>query len=62
MSLANEADNSSDGSHARMNPGAFPMRWLDNVRAAFSLTRLAYNISRAITLVGVPGLIAAVRG
>ncbi|WP_454814214.1 hypothetical protein [Labrys neptuniae] len=44
------------------NPGAFLMRWLDNVRAAFFLTTLAYNISRAITLVGVPGLIAAVRG
>jgi transposase len=34
---------------------------LDNVRGEFSLTALAYNIRRAITLVGVPDLIAAVR-
>jgi transposase len=43
-----------------MNQGAFLMRGLDNVRGEFSLTALAYNIRRAITLVGVPGLIAAV--
>jgi transposase len=43
-----------------MNQGAFLMRRLDNVRGEFSLTALAYNIRRAITLVGVPGLIAAV--
>ncbi|MCP2138609.1 hypothetical protein J2S28_005733 [Rhizobium sp. SLBN-94] len=41
--------------------GAFLIRGLDNVRAEFSLTALAYNIKRAITLVGVTGLIAAVR-
>lgn len=35
------------------------MRELDNVRGEFSLTALAYNIERAITLVGVQGLIAA---
>jgi hypothetical protein len=39
--------------------GAFLMRRLENVRGEFSLTALAYNIRRAITLVGVPGLIAA---
>lgn len=44
-----------------MNQGAFLMRGLDNVRGEFSLTALAYNIKRAITLVGVPGLIAAVK-
>jgi transposase len=44
-----------------MNQGAFLMRRLDNVRGEFSLTALAYNIRRAITLVGVPGLIAALR-
>lgn len=44
-----------------MNQGAFLMRRLENVRGEFSLTALAYNIKRAITLVGVQGLIAAVR-
>lgn len=44
-----------------MNQGAFLMRRLENVRWEFSLTALAYNIRRAITIVGVPGLIAAVR-
>lgn len=44
-----------------MYQGAFLMRRLHNVRGEFSLTALAYNIRRAITLVGVPGLIAAVR-
>ncbi|MDX3925928.1 MAG: transposase [Shinella sp.] len=44
-----------------MNQGAFLMRGLDNVRGEFSLPALAYNIKRAITIVGVPGLIAAVR-
>lgn len=42
-----------------MNQGAFLMRRLENVRAEFSLTALAYNFRRAITLIGVPGLIAA---
>lgn len=40
--------------------GAFLMRRLDNVRAEFSLTALAYNLRRAITLIGIPALIAAV--
>ncbi|MCM2477036.1 IS1182 family transposase, partial [Rhizobium sp. CG5] len=44
-----------------MYQGAFLMRRLENVRGEFSLTAPAYNIKRAITLVGVPGLIAAVR-
>lgn len=44
-----------------MNQGAFLMRRLENVRGEFSLTALAYNIRRAITLVGVAGLIAAAR-
>ena len=44
-----------------MNQGAFLMRRLQNVRGEFSLTALAYNIRRAITLIGVPGLIAAAR-
>ena len=35
------------------------MRRLENVRGEFSLTALAYNVRRAITLVGVQGLIAA---
>ena len=44
-----------------MHQGAFLMRRLDNVRGEFSLTALAYNIRRAISLVGVPGLIAAAK-
>lgn len=44
-----------------MYQGAFLMRRLENVKGEFSLTALAYNIKRAITLVGVAGLIAAVR-
>lgn len=43
-----------------MNQGAFLMRGLENVRAEFSLTALAYNLRRAITLIGIPGLIRAV--
>lgn len=44
-----------------MNQGAFLMRRLENVRGEFSLTALAYNIRRAITLIGVSGLIAALQ-
>ena len=47
--------------HGR-NQSAFLMRRLDNVRGEFSLTALAYNIRRAISLIGVPGLIAAAKG
>jgi transposase len=45
-----------------MHQGAFLMRWLDNVRGEFCLTALVYNIRRAISLIGVPGLIAAAKG
>ena len=44
-----------------MGQKAFLMRRLENVRAEFSLTALAYNIRRVITLLGVPTMIAAVR-
>lgn len=44
-----------------MGQGAFLTRRLDNVRGEFSLTALAYNIRRAITLVGIPTLIEAVQ-
>ncbi|MCA1408567.1 transposase [Ensifer sp. IC3342] len=44
-----------------MNQGAFLMRRLENVRGEFSLTALAYNIRRAITIVGIPGMIAALQ-
>lgn len=44
-----------------MGQGAFLTRRLENVRAEFSLTAIAYNLRRAITLVGIPALIAAVR-
>ncbi len=44
-----------------MGQGAFLMRRLENVRGEFSLTALAYNVRRAITLVGVQGLIAATK-
>jgi transposase len=44
-----------------MNQGAFLMRGLENVRAEFSLTALAYNLRRAINIIGIPGMIRAVR-
>ncbi len=44
-----------------MNQGAFLMHRLGCVRGKFSLTALAYNIRRAISLVSVPGLIAAAK-
>ena len=44
-----------------MGQGAFLMRRLENVRGEFSLTALAYNIRRALNLVGVAGLITAIR-
>ena len=43
-----------------MNQGAFLMRGLENVRGEFSLTALSYNLRRAITIIGVPGMIRAV--
>ena len=44
-----------------MGQVAFLMTRLDNVRSEFSLTALGYNMRRAINLVGVPKLVAAVR-
>jgi hypothetical protein len=37
------------------------MRGLDNVRGEFSLTALAYNLRRALNIVGVGAMIATVR-
>ncbi len=36
-----------------MNQGAFLMRGLEKVRAEFSLTALAYNMTRVLTIVGI---------
>lgn len=44
-----------------MGQGAFLMRRRDTVRGAFSLTAIACNLRRAITLIGIPASIAAVR-
>lgn len=44
-----------------MNQGAFLMRRLDNVLGEFGLTALAYNLRHAITLIGIPGLIEAIK-
>lgn len=43
-----------------MNQGAFLMKGLPNVCGEFSLTAFAYNLRRAITIVGVQALIQAV--
>jgi len=43
-----------------MNQGAFLMKGLDNVRAEFSLTALVYNLRRALNILGVARLMAAV--
>ena len=45
-----------------MNQGAFLTRGLDNVRGEFSLTALVYNLRRALNIVGVAAMTAAVRG
>jgi Transposase DDE domain len=42
-----------------MNQGAFLMRGLEKVRAEFSLTALAYNLRRALNILGVEKLMAA---
>ncbi len=39
---------------------AFLMRGLEKVRAEFNLTALAYNLRRAINIVGVGALMVAV--
>jgi radical SAM protein with 4Fe4S-binding SPASM domain len=44
-----------------MNHGVFLMKGLDKVRGEFSLTALAYNLRRAINVLGVPALVRAVR-
>ena len=44
-----------------MNQGAFLTKGLEKVRAEFSLTALAYNLRRAINIVGMEGLMDAVR-
>jgi transposase len=43
-----------------MNQGAFLMRGLQNVRAEFSLTALAYNLRRALNILGVEAMVRAV--
>jgi transposase/IS5 family transposase len=43
-----------------MNQGAFLMRRLEKVRAEFSLTALAYNLRRALNILGMEKLMAAV--
>ena len=43
-----------------MHHGAFLMRGLANVRAEFSLTALAYNLRRALNIVGAEAVTAAV--
>jgi IS5 family transposase len=45
-----------------MNQAAFLMRGLDNVRAEFSLTALVYNLRRAVNILGVAAMMAAVWG
>ena len=45
-----------------MGQGALPMKGLENVRAEFSLTALAYNLRRAINILGVSAQLAATRG
>ena len=44
-----------------MNQGAFLMKGLENARAEFSLTALAYNLRRAIDLLGVTTMVAAIQ-
>ena len=44
----------------RMNRGTFLMKGLDNVRAEFSLTALVYNLRRALNILGVEAMIAAI--
>ena len=49
-------------SSRRLEQGSFLTRRLDNVRGEFSLTTLAYNLRRAINLVGVPAMMAIATG
>ena len=43
-----------------MHQGAFLMRGLEKVRAEFSLTALAYNLRRALNILGMDKMMAAV--
>ena len=43
-----------------MNQGAFLMRGLEKVRAEFSLTALVYNLRRALDILGMDKMMAAV--
>ena len=45
-----------------MGQGTFLMKGLQNVRAEFSLTALAYNMRRVINILGVRAMIAAAKG
>ncbi len=45
-----------------MGQGAFLMKGLENVRAEFSLTALAYNLRRVANILGVSAMIAAIQG
>jgi transposase len=45
-----------------MYQGAFLMRGLENVRGEFSLTALVYNLRRALNILGVGPMMAALRG
>jgi len=42
-----------------MNQGAFLMKGLENARAEFSLTALAYNLRRALNILGTERLMTA---
>ena len=44
-----------------MNQGAFLMRGLEKVRAEFSLTALAYNLTRVLNVLGVQTLLHALK-
>ena len=44
-----------------MNQGAFLMKGLAKVRGEFSLTAMAYNLRRVITILGVPALVRVLR-
>ncbi len=44
-----------------MNQGAFLMRGLEKVRAEFSLTTLAYNMTRVLSIVGIERLLEVLK-
>ena len=61
FSAAARSSNTQSGSIKQwMYQGAFLMRGLANVRAEFSLTALAYNLRRALNILGVEAMTAAV--